>query len=95
MSDEVPRNAELLIDGCMGVYVPERFAKNYDMEAWHVNPNDAAVLRQGPDHDLYWDTWDLILSKAWCKENGKIWNLWQDGDLWAYCQADQEPEDED
>ena len=93
--DDLPKAAVLLIADNVGVYIPQRFTEAYDMEMWHVNPNDVAVLKQGPDHDLYWETWDIVLSRAWCKQNGKVYSLYQDGDLWAYSQADQEPEDED
>lgn len=87
--DEVPRNAVLLEDGWNGVYVPNLFAKNYDLAEWNVRPDDINILLAGPDHEEYWDTWDEILSYAFCRKDGKVYRLWQDGDLWAYCPEDE------
>ena len=87
---DVPKGAELLIDGLMGIYVPKQFVSNYIPAEWHIKPEDAAILFAGPDMEQYWDAWDDVLSYAWCEKDGKVYNLWQDGDLWAYCPADQE-----
>lgn len=87
---DVPKGAELLVDGLHGIYVPQRFAKNYDMNLWHVKVSDRTFLLRGPDEPLYWETWDDVINYAWCEKDGKVYNLHTDGDLWAYCPADQE-----
>lgn len=88
---DVPRNATLLIDGLNGQYVPRQFARNYDMDEWNVRPEDVAILLAGPDHDEYWDTWDHVLQHAWYENNmGVKYVLWQDGDLWSYCEEEQD-----
>lgn len=92
--DDLPKGAELLIDGAMGIYLPQRFVCNYVASTWHVKPIDAAVLQNGPDDPLYWEVWDDVINYAWIEKDGKVWNLWQDGDLWAYCQADQQQDGE-
>jgi hypothetical protein len=91
MSDELPKNATLLIDGLNGQYVPRCFAKMYDLEEWNVRPEDAAILMAGPDHAEYWDTWDHVLQHAWHENNmGVKYCLYQDGDLWSYCPEEQD-----
>jgi len=76
-------NARCLIEDSVGIYIPQRFAKNFDMDVWHVEDADARILLAGPDHVLYWDTWDSVLSNAYCTQDLKIWRLYQDSDLFA------------
>lgn len=77
---EVEPERVLLVDGCAGIYVPQRFAQNYDMRFWGVSVEAEAVLLSGPDHEDYWEVWDEVLME--CGVGGD-WRLWQDGDLWA------------
>lgn len=77
-------NTVLMIDGAQGVYVPKLFAE-YFSDAWGVDEYDKALLLEGPDHDLYWETWDEVLNKAqFTDKSGEVWHLWQDGDLFMY-----------
>ena len=40
----------------------------------------------GPEHDLYWDVWHDVTQNATVKtKDGYIFRLYQDGDLWLYC----------
>lgn len=88
MSDRV-----CLVDSAYGVYVPQVFAENYDLSDWGISAEDAAILLSGPDHRWYWETWDMVLCDAHCTdENGRVWRLEQDGDLFAW--ADDEEEEE-
>ena len=81
--------AALLVADRYGVYVPQRFVEAYDPAEWGVSEADAAVLRAGPEHEHYWETWDDVLSKAQCVHktdgltDGLTYALHQDGDLWA------------
>lgn len=52
---------------------------------WHgIDPEDLAILRQGPDHADYWEAWDDVLSSAsYTDDDGHTWTLYQDGDLFA------------
>jgi hypothetical protein len=80
---------ELLLDDARGIYIPQAFAECFDLDAWHVSPDDAAILAQGPEHDLYWDTWQDVLDNAYYMANGQsdltagLWTLEQDGCLFA------------
>lgn len=77
---------KLLVSDHHGVYIPKVFMEVYNYEDWNINENEADSLSKGLDQDYYWDEWDYVLQKAEHKdENGNVWHLWQDGDLWAYC----------
>lgn len=75
----------LLVDGSNGIYVPKRFAQWFSAEDWHCEIKDFEIL-QDENHEYYWDIWDEVLDNAQhTDELGNVWNLWQDGDLWAIC----------
>lgn len=76
---------ELLLTDARGVYIPRDFAM-YIQDMDNVTQEDKEILCSGPDHEWYWETWDEVLHKATSTINGKVWRLWQDGDLWAYCE---------
>jgi hypothetical protein len=80
----------LLLDSSRGVYIPKAFAESFNMNDWHVSDNQRDCLLAGPDdeQDLYWDYWSSILDNAYYEKDGKRWTLYQDGDLWALCDAD-------
>jgi hypothetical protein len=41
----------------------------------------------GPHREEYWDAWtDVCDNASYTDSDGYIWNLHQDGDLWAICQ---------
>ena len=84
---------KLLIDDGFGVYIPQKFAEDYQFipntgnpksQYWHgVKAEDLEILRVGPDDDWYWESWTTVLDGAWIEVNGVKWTLFQDGDLWA------------
>ena len=77
-----------IFDSARGVYIPQAFA-NYCNENWHgVSEENRTILKDGPDNELYWDTWDEVLNNASFEKDGNKWTLYQDGDLWALCDAD-------
>lgn len=76
----------LLIPDSHGVYVPKVFAERFDLSLWNdVDPDDLAIIEQGPDHEGYWDAWNSILTNATYSHGGDQYQLYQDGDLWAIC----------
>lgn len=79
----------LLVDGAHGVYVPETFATMIDPSKWSgIREEDllALRLREFDDDSAYWETWDSVLNNAtYTDEQGNVYRLHQDGDLWAYC----------
>lgn len=76
---------ELLLSDSRGVYIPRDFAL-YCEDMDGVSAEDIEILKTGPEHDSYWDAWDCVLQNAKREINGKVWRLYQDGDLWAYCE---------
>lgn len=88
---------KLLVSDRNGVYVPQMFANDHDLDLWNgIDSDDRETLLAGPDHELYWEAWDSVLSSATFTHMGKTWRLYQDGDLWAYCEelmTDEEYED--
>ena len=73
---------ELLLNDSHGIYIPQNFYQNFDLKQWNINQNEYTDLND-PDSEIYWDSWNDLLSNAYCILNGKKWHLYQDGDLWA------------
>jgi hypothetical protein len=78
----------LLVNSSHGVYVPKAFIEHYDPTKWQgISDDDIAILKAGPDHEHYWETWDDVLGHASFTEGRHKWTLHQDEDLWAICDA--------
>jgi len=82
---------DLLVSDRNGVYIPQIFA-GFDFTNWTgIVAEDIEVLLRGPDHEdsqNYWDVWnDVTMNAVHTDTNGNVWRLWQDGDLWIYCEA--------
>lgn len=81
---------ELLLSDARGVYIPQNFTECFDMAKWNVSDEDVAILQQDPygeNSDILWETWHQVLDNAeFTDKNGHTWRLYQDGDLWAYCE---------
>ena len=73
---------ELLLNDSYGQYIPQKFYQNFDLKQWNINQNKYTDLND-PDSEIYWDSWNDLLSNAYCELNGQKWYLYQDGDLWA------------
>lgn len=74
----------LIVDGANGIYVPQRFVRNFDTSQWGVSNEDADILKAGPDHEHYWDVWESVIRQARLTDgDGRSWSLYQDGDLFA------------
>ena len=76
---------EILLSDSRGVYIPRDFAL-YCEDMDGVSAEDMEILKAGPDAEWYWEAWDSVLSNAKREINGKVWRLYQDGDLFAYCE---------
>ena len=86
MDDEINlKNAELYADSNRGVYIPQFFAESVKRDCvTGVSEEDFATLLSGPDAEFYWETWERVTNNATLTDptNGKIFYLYQDGDLW-------------
>jgi hypothetical protein len=88
-------NITLILDDHRGIYIPRDFVEGFLFEGhdWTgIDAEDIAILREGPDHDLYWDAWDVVTDNARITVDGKEFYLWQDGALFVI--AVDLPEDE-
>lgn len=84
---------ELLCDSHHGQYIPQIMARRlYDAGWAGLDLEDVVLLEAGPDEsDWYWEAWECILNNAQFKdENGEIWYLHHDGDLFAVTLAELE-----
>lgn|ERR1044072_2786303 len=83
-NDEVDLSkARLLITDSVGVYLPQRFAESIQHNAVKgVSDEDWKVLLSGPTHEHYWDAWADVCDNASIEEDGVLYHLHQDGDLW-------------
>lgn len=78
-------NIEILLDSNRGIYIPRDFVNGFDMKYWGISEYLAQECSD-PDNENYWDAWNDILDKAKYKaEDGRVFNLYQDGDLYAIC----------
>lgn len=76
----------LLCDSHHGVYIPQLMAQRLREVGWAIWPDHVVVCDAGPDNEEYWQTWTYILDHAiYTDESYNKWQLYQDGDLWAYC----------
>ena len=75
----------LLISSESGIYIPQRFVSEMNLEAFSGLPEDISDL-DDPDSDTYWDTWISVLDNAThTSKEGHEYRLWQDGDLFLVC----------
>ena len=69
------KHFDLVIDGCHGIYIPQIFAQKFP--EW-LDDEEKAILLAGPEHELYWETWDEVTSREY--EDRAIY-LSQSGDV--------------
>lgn len=85
------KECELLLDDHRGIYIPRDFAINFETKQWGVDAEDVAILFAGPDHELYWETWDNVMRNAeYTDEKGRVWHLFQDGPLFAVIYSEED-----
>jgi hypothetical protein len=74
---------KVLISEQAGIYIPRNFYENFAFDVWNVALQDYFDL-SSPDNDQYWNAWDDLLAHAeYHDDDGHIWRLYQDGDLFA------------
>jgi hypothetical protein len=80
--------SECIVDGSWGIYVPQRFCQNYEKTSG-VSQEDWDICLAGPDHELYWEAWDEILSNWGGEETDAMGNVFrvyieQESDLFQH-----------
>lgn len=90
-----PDNLELIAADNRGVYIPQHVAEACTLEPMPVSYQTSeeskatlaeciAILKAGPEHEEYWDSWAHVLDYACIRVGRRRWGLYQDGDCWAY-----------
>lgn len=79
-------NIEILLSDARGIYIPRDFVQGFDLSKWScISESDIEIL-QNPENDFYWDSWESVLNSAkFTADDGRVFTLWQDGDLFAIC----------
>lgn len=84
-------NIQILLSGAHGIYIPRDFVRDFVLDNWNIAGKDDAWAIEAcndPDNEQYWDAWVYILDNASCMDDGKVYTLFQDGDLFAIAYDD-------
>ena len=81
---------QLILGDHRGVYIPREFVTDtylLEQAQSEIIAQDIAILSD-PDSDLYWEVWEAVKDN-WIgiDADGNEWYLYQDGDLFAVCEA--------
>ena len=86
----------ILLSDARGVYIPRDFVTTFTPAVWGLDPKSWAVetCKAGPNGDCdYWMAWSEICNKAEFHQDGHVWYLHHDGDLWAICEEQMSDEE--
>lgn len=75
---------QILISGSYGVYIPNAFVENFDLQEFGISKEDEKEYKEmlsDPQNEGYWDAWDDLMREAKTKDGSY---LWHDDDLWLY-----------
>lgn len=83
----------LLLDSARGQYIPRDFVQSFDLEKFQGVSDWAKKECENPDNGHYWDAWESILNNTRYIEDGRVFILHHDGDLWLLCIDEMSDED--
>lgn len=71
--------AKCVADSARGQYIPQHIAESLDWtKASGFDSYDLAILKVGPEHEFYWESWESILDNSeFTDSNGDSWKLAQ------------------
>lgn len=78
-------DARLLLSDSYGIYIPQLYCQTLseeEAEESGISWEDVLLCQSGPDEELYWEAWQQICDAAEWEEDGEMWRLLQNGDLW-------------
>ncbi len=71
---------ELVADNHWGIYIPQYIAESGLLSAGEIDAESIEILKAGPDHEWYWETWDAVLNNFRTKIGEILW-LGECGDV--------------
>ena len=84
------RGIILLLEDSRGVHIPRDFVMDLiivDKQTVEgIDEEQIEILKQGHEHELYWEVWQEVLDNFNTHVTGTVWTLHQDGDLFLICQ---------
>lgn len=76
----------ILLSDARGIYIPRDAVDFLQDDQWQEFDKSVLEDLADPYNEYYWETWDHVLNNAqYVDDSGNNWHLWQDGDLFAYC----------
>jgi hypothetical protein len=74
----------LFLSDARGRYIPRDFAEEILPECLlNVDPEDLAILSEGPEHEWYWEAWENVERDAIVQDpDGTRYRIYMDGDCW-------------
>lgn len=95
----------LILSDARGIYIPRDFVCDDNNEiavehcaAWGLTEANGDMWKSAadPESEHYWEDWDYILNNARYKDDeGHVYTLYQDGDLWGLCAERMTDEEKD
>tara|TARA_Y100000034_G_C6910629_1_gene425136 strand:+ start:26501 stop:26794 length:294 start_codon:yes stop_codon:yes gene_type:complete len=81
------KGIQILCDSHHGQYIPKIMINRLVDKGWQgVEQIDIDELRD-ECNEWYWESWNNVENDAFfIDENGYKWQLWLNGDLFAYCE---------
>jgi len=89
-------DCQLLLGDSYGIYIPQLYCSDIsedDCEDLSISWEDIKLCQSGPDEERYWEAWQSVCDSASWEENGSMWRLLQNGDLWAVKEDVEIPEE--
>ena len=87
-------NIQLLLSDRHGFHIPKAFTQNFKLDKFTGISEDDIKECSNPDNEGYWDAWTKILDNAkYTHDDGRVFTLHQDGDLWLLCVDKLTPEE--
>jgi len=84
---------EFLLGSNRGVYIPRDFIESYREEIYGDLSKYKTDLAS-PDLENYWEAWTELCAEVEVEDvSGKVWQLYQDGDLFLVCDAYMDDEE--
>lgn len=82
LQDIIENTQELILSDARGVYIPRDAVESLPAIDGQLTSWERDTLKD-PENEHYWEAWENVLNRDY-EHEGKAFNLFQDGDLFAY-----------